>query len=105
MPGARLPILLLKVPILHLGGCQMSGPFFDLYYNAASNSRDAQKGTTILTATHLWCTTAPRPVIITSSGSLQYMSYRLTSLKGGLYRGLLVIKRGAMSLDYGSYVF
>ena len=37
----------------YMGGCQNYGPFLDLYYNTAPNMRGTQKGTIILTTTHI----------------------------------------------------
>ena len=58
---------------LYMGGCQNYGPFLGPYYNTAPNIYGTQKGTIILTTTHINCS--------------------LNSLKGGLYgrlyRGLL----------------
>ena len=40
-------------PILHLGGCQNYGPFLGPYYNMALIIYGTQKGTLILTTTHV----------------------------------------------------
>ena len=37
----------------HMGGCQNYGPFFGPYYNTAPNISGIQKGTLILTTTHM----------------------------------------------------
>ena len=37
----------------HMGGCQNDGPFLDPYYNTAPNIQGTQKGTIILTTTHI----------------------------------------------------
>ena len=37
----------------YMGGCQNYGPFLDPYYNTAPNIWGTQKGTIILTTTHL----------------------------------------------------
>ena len=36
-----------------MGGCQNYGPFLDPYYNMAPNIWSTQKGTIILTTTHI----------------------------------------------------
>ena len=36
-----------------MGGCQNYGPFLDPYYNTAPNIWGTQKGTIILTTTHM----------------------------------------------------
>ena len=36
-----------------MGGCQNYGPFLDPYYNTAPNISGTQKGTIILTTTHI----------------------------------------------------
>ena len=36
-----------------MGGCQSYGPFLDPYYNTAANIQGTQKGTKILTTTHM----------------------------------------------------
>ena len=36
-----------------MGGCQNYGPFLDPYYNKALNTKGTQKGTIILTTTHI----------------------------------------------------
>ena len=40
------------VPV-YMGGCQNHGPFLDPYYNTAPNIWGTQKGTIILTTTHM----------------------------------------------------
>ena len=37
-----------------MGGCQNCGPFLDPYYNTAPNIQGTQKGTIILTTTHMF---------------------------------------------------
>ena len=37
----------------HVGGCQNNGPFLDPYYNTAPSIQGTQKGTIILTTTHV----------------------------------------------------
>ena len=37
----------------YVGGCQNDGPFLDPCYNSAPNTWGTQKGTTILTTTHV----------------------------------------------------
>ena len=37
----------------HMGGCQNYGPFLGPYYNTAPNIYGTQKGTIILTTTHM----------------------------------------------------
>ena len=39
----------------YMGGCQNYGPFLDPYYNTAPNIQGTQKGTIILTSTHMRC--------------------------------------------------
>ena len=40
---------------MHMGGCQNQGPFLGPYYNTAPIIQGTQKGTIILTTTHiLW---------------------------------------------------
>ena len=43
----------------HMGGCQNYGPFLDPYYNTAPNIQGTQKGTIILTTTHILKTKDP----------------------------------------------
>ena len=38
---------------VYMGGCQNYGPFLDPYYNTAPNIWGTQKGTIILTITHI----------------------------------------------------
>ena len=39
---------------IYMGGCQNYGPFVDPYYNTAPNIQGTQKGTIILTTTHIY---------------------------------------------------
>ena len=38
-----------------VGGCQNCDPFLGPYNNTAPNIQGTQKGTIILTTTHVWC--------------------------------------------------
>ena len=44
-----------------MGGCQNYGPFLDPYYNTAPNIKGTQKGTIILTTTHVRKLFSPSP--------------------------------------------
>ena len=58
MRGAKLPKVCRntcrsQVHTMDVGGCRHSGPFSDLFYNTAPNIQGTQKGTIILTTTHV----------------------------------------------------
>ena len=57
-----------------MGGCQNYGPFLDPYYNTAPNIYGTQKGTIILTTTHV------RATVIILLKPLQVVSPRLALL-------------------------
>ena len=39
---------------IYMGGCQNYGPFLGPYYNTAPMNQGTQKGTLILTSTHIY---------------------------------------------------
>ena len=61
----------------HMGGCQNYGPFSDPYYNTAPNVDGTQKGTIILTTTHVSDQITqvyghPKPQIVGQSYKVQH---------------------------------
>ena len=55
-----------------MGGCQNYDPFLDPYYNTAPNIQDTQKGTIILTTTHMPVLNISIAKLVASSPKLAY---------------------------------